>query len=191
MKRAFLKKGDVSDCGGVVVEGLDTMFHNGTAITFLGAKVACPVCKTIGVIIGEGPRFDLDNLTGRRMALDKDRCGCKCSPLPYMIASQSTMTISVAAGQDTPTESAPLTAEQAKSAPHWIAFHANDVGSLEGLKCEAAFDDGSTMNGTFDRENKVHFARENDSVCTGMKLAAAKPATSQSVFSAFREIIEG
>ena len=41
MKRFYLKKGDRSSNGGVVLEGMDFFIHHGTPVTFLGAEVYC------------------------------------------------------------------------------------------------------------------------------------------------------
>ena len=68
MKRAYLKLGDQSGCGGIVVEGLASMFHHGKPLTFLGAQVSCPKCKSTGIITPEVPRLEFDSLTGKRMA---------------------------------------------------------------------------------------------------------------------------
>lgn len=90
MRRNYLKKGDRSTMGGVVVEGIRSMTHHGTELTFLGARVSCSACGTTGVIIPKGPRWP-DNLMGKHAALDGDLCLCKCHPMPTMLSSQSDM----------------------------------------------------------------------------------------------------
>ncbi|CAD6530438.1 hypothetical protein LMG28727_02657 [Paraburkholderia kirstenboschensis] len=88
MRRYHLKQGDHSSAGGIVLEGEETCTHFGTAMTYLGAKVYCPTCKTVGVIAGKGPRLS-DTMMGKEAALDGDICVCNCEPPPVMSASQN------------------------------------------------------------------------------------------------------
>ncbi|WP_063898127.1 PAAR domain-containing protein [Burkholderia ubonensis] len=88
MKRYLLKIGDKSSNGGVVVEGIEGCTHHGTALTFVGAKVACRGCNSTGLIVAKGPRWP-DTKMGKEQALDGDICVCKCIPPPVMIASQN------------------------------------------------------------------------------------------------------
>jgi len=90
MIRCTLLLGDRSTAGGHVVEGIPHCRVMGTEITFLGARVACPACKSTGVIIGAGPRHPNDWM-GKSEALDGDICACRCKPAPVMIASQRQM----------------------------------------------------------------------------------------------------
>ncbi|TCF97915.1 hypothetical protein BZM26_28430 [Paraburkholderia strydomiana] len=73
---------------GIVLEGEETCTHYGTAMTYLGAKVYCPTCKTVGVIAGKGPRLS-DTMMGKEAALDGDICVCNYEPPPVMSASQN------------------------------------------------------------------------------------------------------
>ncbi|CAM2171088.1 PAAR domain-containing protein [Burkholderia orbicola] len=88
MKRYLLKVGDKSTTGGVVIEGVGSCTHHGTALTFVGAQVVCNACQFTGVIAARGPRWP-DHLMGKEQALDGDLCLCKCHPPPVMIASQT------------------------------------------------------------------------------------------------------
>ncbi|MGN7102204.1 PAAR domain-containing protein [Ralstonia holmesii] len=88
MRRNFLKKGDGSTAGAEVLEGEETCTHNGTALTFIGAKVYCYACKTVGLIAAQGPRWP-DFMMEKEQALEGDICICKCQPPPIMIASQN------------------------------------------------------------------------------------------------------
>ncbi|WP_269504010.1 PAAR domain-containing protein [Burkholderia sp. IMCC1007] len=90
MKRNYLRVGDHSSTGGTVVDAIPTMSCEGVGLTFVGAKVTCPACKQIGVIVAEGPRWPGD-LMGHQAALEGDKVVCGCSPRPTMIASQSDM----------------------------------------------------------------------------------------------------
>ncbi|WP_152608011.1 PAAR domain-containing protein [Burkholderia sp. A9] len=88
MKRYLLKVGDKSTTGGIVIEGVDSCTHHGTALTFVGAQVVCNACESTGVIAAQGPRWP-DHMMGKEQALDGDLCLCKCHPPPVMIASQT------------------------------------------------------------------------------------------------------
>ena len=89
MRRSLLLKGDVSSAGGVVLEGEETPKHYGTPLTYIGARVHCPACKSEGVIAARGPRWPHSNM-GKEQALEGDICVCKCQPFPVMVASQFT-----------------------------------------------------------------------------------------------------
>jgi uncharacterized Zn-binding protein involved in type VI secretion len=88
MKRYLLKMGDKSSAGGLIIEGVASCTHDGTALTFIGARVACPICQSTGAIVATGPRWP-DQMMGKEQALDGDLCLCKCDPPPVMIASQT------------------------------------------------------------------------------------------------------
>ncbi|WP_080335547.1 PAAR domain-containing protein [Burkholderia pseudomallei] len=90
MKRNFLRVGDYSSSGGVVVDGIPSTTCYGRELTYIGAKVTCPACKQLGVIVAEGPRWP-GEMMGHQAALEGDRVACGCSPRPSMIASQDTM----------------------------------------------------------------------------------------------------
>lgn len=98
MKRFYLKKGDRSSNGGVVLEGMDFFMHHGTPVTFLGAEVYCSACDSIGVIVGHGPRRP-DSIMGKHAALDGDLCACRCHPRPVMRASQDTASLDFTSGE--------------------------------------------------------------------------------------------
>lgn len=84
MKRSYLKIGDRSSAGGTAVEGIPLMTHHGKELTFVGATVVCPSCKSDGKIVARGPRWPGD-LMGKHVALEGDVCSCKCYPPPVMI----------------------------------------------------------------------------------------------------------
>ncbi|HZZ12567.1 MAG TPA: PAAR domain-containing protein [Paraburkholderia sp.] len=87
MQRAILKLGDKSSNGGVVLEGVDSCTHEGTPMTFIGAKVWCNGCKSEGVIGWKGPHQE-STMLGKQEALDGDICICRCFPSPVFRASQ-------------------------------------------------------------------------------------------------------
>lgn len=90
MQRSYLKVGDKSSAGGTVIEGIPSVTHEGVELTFVGAQVSCPACKSVGHIVAKGPRLP-GSMMGKTRALEGDICLCKCSPPPVMIASQSVM----------------------------------------------------------------------------------------------------
>jgi hypothetical protein len=55
MRRYFLKNRDRATNGATVMESFDADTHYGVALTFVGARMACPVCKSTGVIVATGP----------------------------------------------------------------------------------------------------------------------------------------
>ncbi|QBQ98229.1 PAAR domain-containing protein [Paraburkholderia pallida] len=77
MRRAILKKGDKTTAGGTVLEGIENCTHQGTPITFIGAKIWCPACNSMGVIGWKGPHH-ADTMMGKQKALEGDLCLCKC-----------------------------------------------------------------------------------------------------------------
>ena len=89
MRRSLLLKGDMSSAGGVVLDGDETSKHYDTPLTYIGARVHCPACKSEGVIAARGPRWP-HSMMGKEQALEGDICVCKCQPFPVMVASQFT-----------------------------------------------------------------------------------------------------
>jgi PAAR motif-containing protein len=90
MERAYIRQGDQTTAGGVVLDGLAGMEDCGRQLSYLYAKVWCPVCRTEGFIAPCGKRPD-DELMGKPSALHLDICECQCEPKPRVIASQSDM----------------------------------------------------------------------------------------------------
>lgn len=90
-ERAYLKVGDRTTAGGVVIQGLEDADDCGMALTYLFAKVWCPACQSHGFIAPSGPR-PKDDLMGKEPALEFDICQCQCTPKPLLLASQRDMT---------------------------------------------------------------------------------------------------
>lgn len=179
MRRSYLKVGDKSSAGGTVIEGIPLTTHYGTELTFLGAQVYCPACKSTACIVQKGPRWP-GSMMGKEPALEGDICVCKCDPPPVMIASQSDMYESfdgnaLASMGYGPTGNY-LTDEPASE--HWIRFALKDAGSCEGLRCRAHFADGSVEDGVFDSDNKVHFDRPNALPCQHVDVVLDNSQTS-------------
>ncbi|RKP45998.1 PAAR domain-containing protein [Trinickia fusca] len=166
MRRSYLKIGDKSSVGGTVAEGIPKTTHYGTELTFIGAQVVCPACKSVGHIAAKGPRRP-GSMMGKEPALEGDICVCKCSSPPVMLPSQSNMYESFESHELASMGYGPagnyLADEPAGE--HWIRFSLSDAGSCEGLHCRAHFADGSVEEGVFDADNKVHFDRPNASAC--------------------------
>ena len=170
MQRCYLRKGDRSSARGVVIEGMNDSFCDGVEITFVGAKVSCPACNSVGVIVARGPRLP-DSWMGKQLALENDLCGCKCYPPPLMHASQSGMFESFEAhelaamgfGADG------MATSDKEANQYWIRFQSNEPGIFEGVRCVAHFADGTVEHGVFDSNNIVHFERSNDSTCQKME----------------------
>lgn len=87
MRRYFVKYGDHARNGAMVVEGFESDTHHGVALTFVGARMFCPVCASAGVIVASGPRLpglSMDKL----QALSGDLCACKCDKPSALHESQ-------------------------------------------------------------------------------------------------------
>jgi hypothetical protein len=93
VRRNYLKVGDVATNGATIIEGIDKVKFGGVYLTYLYAKVRCPVCNTIGVVVPWGPRRP-GKWMGKEPALDNDLCACQCDPRPHLISSQSSMFMS-------------------------------------------------------------------------------------------------
>jgi len=137
MKRNYLKVGDKSTANGVVVEGIPFCSHEGTEITFVGAKVSCPSCHSIGHIVATGPRLPM-KMMGKDRALEGDLCACKCDPQPTRVPSQSNMGESfdsnALASMGFGSNGLPI---GTSTSPHWIKFVLSEKGNCEGLQCAA------------------------------------------------------
>ncbi|PMS29195.1 hypothetical protein C0Z16_20020 [Paraburkholderia rhynchosiae] len=133
VKRYYIRKGDRTTAAGAVTEGSLVMQCDGLPLAFEGDAVACPACTSTGKILCNSPRWPKASPHGSRTALNDDLCLCRCNPLPRLIASQSTMSVSresspadAAALQATAhvypaqvaTATAPLAADQARQARH-------------------------------------------------------------------------
>ncbi|WP_294737280.1 S-type pyocin domain-containing protein [uncultured Pseudomonas sp.] len=90
MRRYNITDGAKTTADGVVKAGLDGAEIEGKLIAREGDRVACPTCKSLGVIECIGPRL-VQTWEGRQTALDGDLCRCKCSPPPTLIANQNLM----------------------------------------------------------------------------------------------------
>lgn len=58
MSRKFILKGDTTDHGGVVLEGIANSSFDGRELAYLGAAVFCAACKSPGVIVSDGGERD-------------------------------------------------------------------------------------------------------------------------------------
>ncbi|KVG75836.1 PAAR domain-containing protein [Burkholderia ubonensis] len=93
MSRKFILKGDTTDHGGVVLDGIAESSFDGRPLAYLGVPVFCAACKTQGVIVSDGGARAM-TVMGKVVALEHDLCQCQCSPLPKLVPSQGTGTIS-------------------------------------------------------------------------------------------------
>lgn len=88
MRRNFIREGDKTTAGGVVIEGLLTDVIEGRGVAFNGALIACPACKSTGKIRNVGPRWPHTLPNGQQSALENDLCICKCKVPPKLVAGQ-------------------------------------------------------------------------------------------------------
>ncbi|WGS48135.1 PAAR domain-containing protein [Paraburkholderia sp. D15] len=182
MKRSYLKVGDQSSSGGAVTDGIPLMTHDGTNLTYLGAPIDCPICRSTGTIVARGPRWP-GNLMGKQAALEGDLCACGCYPFPVMLASQSDMTMSFEARELADMGFGPdgVSLIHPTLSTHWIRFDLGEEANCEGLVCRAHFADGSVEEGTFDSENVVHFERSDSTLCNKVEIAVEYRMPSGSV----------
>lgn len=164
MRRSYLKVGDRSSVGGTVVEGVPNTTHHGTELTFVGAQVTCPACKSVGRIVPKGPRWP-GSMMGKEPALEGDICVCKCDPPPVMIASQSTMYESFESHQLSSmgfgSSGQPLEHEAKTHDQHFRIIN-SDGEPVEGLPYLLKSADGKTVQGTTLANGKTELVSAND-----------------------------
>ncbi|MDR1662133.1 MAG: PAAR domain-containing protein [Azoarcus sp.] len=79
--------------------------------------------------------------------------------------------------------------EESTNRDKWIQFKLADVGSCEGLKCVAHFDDGSERTGTFDAQNQVTFEGVSGNQVDRIDFKVADPVLTSSVATLFLNMI--
>ncbi len=158
MRRYYLKVGDRSTAGGTVTEGIEGCYHHGTLITFLGAHVYCPACKSTGRIVAKGPRWP-DNLMGKNAALDGDLCVCRCDPPPVMLPSQNSMCQSFDAQALERLGFGPIAAPLKKEAEaiydEQIQFKTSEGIAISHIAYKLILSDGSIEEGMTDADGKT------------------------------------
>jgi uncharacterized Zn-binding protein involved in type VI secretion len=88
MLRFHLIEGDSPSSGGYALNGSSFRKVGGKRCMLVGDSGYCATCKTLGVIVGAGPRRrDADG--ARDAALSGDLCRCQCRACPVMISSQT------------------------------------------------------------------------------------------------------
>lgn len=95
MRRYDIVKGDKTTVDGVVQGGDSNDLLGGREQAYETDPVLCPVCKTVGLIKCEGPRFSMTGPDGRQAALSDDLCVCLCTPHPRLVPSQDTSYVDV------------------------------------------------------------------------------------------------
>jgi uncharacterized Zn-binding protein involved in type VI secretion len=93
--RYTIHKGDKTTAGGTVIGGSPMLGNHDQPIAHEGDDVSCPVCNSTGKILCDGPRWPMTGPAGKQVALSDDLCLCHCKPLPKLVASQQTMSITV------------------------------------------------------------------------------------------------
>ncbi len=87
MRRHHITLDAKTTAGGKVISACSALDICGKAIALEGDKVACPACRSVGVIVCAGKRLP-ESWCGRQLALENDECRCGCSPPPKLIPSQ-------------------------------------------------------------------------------------------------------
>jgi uncharacterized Zn-binding protein involved in type VI secretion len=164
LKRSYLKVGDKSSVSGTVVEGIPDTTHHGTELTFVGAAVACPACKTVGHIVAKGPRWP-GSMMGKEPALEGDICVCKCDPPPTMLASQSDMFESFESHQLASmgyTDTGDPIEHASKAYDQHFRIINSDGEPVEGLPYLLKSSDGTTVQGVTLANGKTELLSAND-----------------------------
>lgn len=87
-ERACILRLDRTTAQGTVLDAIEDTGINERGMSYLGARVQCPACGAVGLIVANGPHSEDDAVDGKLPALEADFCCCKCSPMPQLIASQ-------------------------------------------------------------------------------------------------------
>lgn len=85
--RYHITVGARTTAGGTVLTGAAFFTIHGVPVAHEGDSVACPQCKSTGVIKPDGPRIS-ETYMGKEVALSGDLCICKCSPPPRLVENQ-------------------------------------------------------------------------------------------------------
>jgi uncharacterized Zn-binding protein involved in type VI secretion len=88
MKRYHITLGAKTTVGGVVITASSGCSINGVKVAVEGDSIACPACRSKGVIRIFGPRLP-ESWNGKQVALQDDLCVCACSSPPRLVADQS------------------------------------------------------------------------------------------------------
>ena len=78
-KRYHITLGATTTTQGKVISASSAISINGARIALEDDMVYCPACNSEGLIKLDGPRVS-ESFNQRQVALDGDRCICKCSP---------------------------------------------------------------------------------------------------------------
>lgn len=93
IERACIFQHDRTTANGIVLDGLDDIGLDDRKLSYLGARVQCPVCNTVGQIEPDVARPLRDDFNGKQHALEGDLCRCACHPPPRLVASQRDWTV--------------------------------------------------------------------------------------------------
>jgi uncharacterized Zn-binding protein involved in type VI secretion len=87
-ERACILRLDRTTAGGIVLDAIEDTGVGERGMSYIGARVQCPVCDTVGHIEANGLSADNNAIDGKLPALENDLCRCRCTPAPRLIASQ-------------------------------------------------------------------------------------------------------
>ncbi|CAE6769123.1 PAAR domain-containing protein [Paraburkholderia domus] len=86
--RACILRLDRTTANGTVLDSIENVGPDERGMSYIGARVQCPACGSIGHIVANGLRAEDDAMDGKLLALEGDFCRCGCNPPPMLIASQ-------------------------------------------------------------------------------------------------------
>ncbi len=91
MRRA-LQNNDPTSTGGILIGTSDSTNH-GTRLALEGDYATCPECKEGGPVFNDCK--PLMSFMGKQLLVEGARVYCKCAKKPFVMATQSTMTVQV------------------------------------------------------------------------------------------------
>lgn len=154
--KKVIRIGDPTSDGGTVVSGSPYRVLYGKNVARLGDKVSCPKNGHTNCVIIEGdPSWLVD---GKPVALEGHLTSCGAVLFSTLKEVDRSYEGSGAASTAiTKTNAAPTAFTTNNGNKNWIKFTLDEVGSCAGLECTAHFDDGSKMQGTFNKDNQISF----------------------------------
>ncbi|WP_322043725.1 PAAR domain-containing protein [Paraburkholderia sp. J67] len=93
----FIRAGDRTTVGGVVLDGAGGVSMDCRPLSFIGARVSCPECGAIGYAQSLPQGSATVTINGRQLVQAGDKCICNCQP-STLVASQGIASLNPASG---------------------------------------------------------------------------------------------
>jgi uncharacterized Zn-binding protein involved in type VI secretion len=193
-ERAIIRMGDPTSHGGVVLEGFPTLNIYGKNAAGIGHRGQCPKCKTTFTIVAGVSNY---TFMGKNVAVEGMLTSCGAT----LIATQGQATVDDTSGAARSASTTPKsqTAKAVAVSPpavandssKWIKFTLDELGSCEGLKCTAHFDDGSKIDGVFDASNQISFTSPSGQQASRLEFEPIVAKQGGSVTESILKLITG